>query len=246
MSKFHERLATALDNSRKYAGNRARLSRALKKNPNYVSAILQTRTSPELDVAVQIARELEVSLPYLAGTTSQPFDLADLWTDGPIPDHTIKFVDQIADTLRDAVASRDKEPTIEGLMVRWHKFGKRLSGFEQIKDWFDLYKAPRDGCNRLEVVRMGANSFASRTLGNVDEKSLQYSLDELRDSALRLRLLASYRAAAEGRPILSQEALNVWSAGNKAQIRLDYIRLLLPVEMAFGELAILNYSKPIA
>ena len=76
-------------------------------------------------------------------------------------------------------------------------------------------------------------------------KSLQYALDEVRDNDLQKRLLASYQSAAEGHPVLSEESLNVLAPGHAEQIRLDYLRLLLPVERPEGDHAIISYSKPL-
>ncbi len=245
MSIFHERVEDAIAASPKFGGNRAKLSRALDMSPNYISTILNTKASPSWDIAVRIARELEVSLAYLAGTTSQPFDLTDLSNDGPITDQAMKFFDQIAGSLREAAVVRGEEPTIDDMMARWYKYGRQMSGYDQIKEWFDVYRAPSDRSNRIEVLRMGSNSLASRTLGGSNLKSLQYALDEVRDNDLQKRLLASYQNAAEGHPVLSEESLNVLAPGHAEQIRMDYLRLLLPVEVDSGEQAIISYSKPL-
>ncbi len=245
MSIFHERVARAIDTSKKYGGNRAKLSRALNLSPNYVSTMLSTKASPSWDISVRLARELEVSLAYLAGSTSQPFDVTDLGTDGPITDQAMKFFDQIAGSLREAAAMRGQEPTVDDMMLRWFKYGRQLSGFDKIIEWFDLYKAPGERSNRIEVLRMGSNSLSARTLGVADKKSLQYALDEVRDSDLQKRLLRAYRTAAEGQPVLTEEALNVLAPGHAEQIRLDYLRLLLPVASDTHGDVIISYSKPL-
>ncbi|WP_424984951.1 helix-turn-helix domain-containing protein [Microbulbifer sp. S227A] len=245
MSLFHDRIASAIDASKKYGGNRAQLSRALDMSPNYVSTMLSTKASPSFDISVKLARELEVSLAYLAGSTSQPFDVTDLGNDGPITEQAMKFFDQIAGSLREAASMRGQEPTVDDMMQRWFKYGRQLSGFDKIMEWFDLYRAPGDRSNRIEVLRMGTNSLSARTLGVADRKSLQYALDEVRDSDLQKRLLCAYRRAAEGQPVLSEEALNVLAPGHAEQIRLDYIRLLLPVASDTDGDVIISYSKPL-
>lgn len=245
MSIFHDRIANAIDRSPKYGGNRAKLSRALGLRPNYISTMLSKKTSPSWDTAVNLARELEVSLAYLAGSTSQPFDLTDLGADGPITEQALKFFDQISGSLREAATMRGQEPTVDDMMLRWYKYGRQLSGYEKIIEWFDIYKAPSERSNRIEVLRMGSQSLAARTLGVADKKTLQYALDEVRDSDLQKRLLQAYRTAAEGQPMLSEEALNVLAPGHAEQIRLDYIRLLLPVESDADGHVIISYSKPL-
>ncbi|MDU9002246.1 helix-turn-helix transcriptional regulator [Sedimentitalea todarodis] len=245
MSIFHDRIASAIDMSKKYAGNRARLSRALDMSPNYISTMLSTKASPSWDLSVKLARELEVSLAYLAGSTSQPFDVTDLGADGPITEQAMKFFDQIAGSLREAANMRGQEPTVDDMMLRWFKYGRQLSGFDKIIEWFDIYRAPGDRSNRIEVLRMGRSSLSARTLGVADKKSLQYALDEVRDSDLQKRLLLAYRSAAEGQPVLSEEALNVLAPGHAEQIRLDYIRLLLPVASETDGNVIISYSKPL-
>lgn len=246
MSQFHDRISHAIDTSKKYAGNRAKLSRALDLSPNYVSTMLSNQSSPSWDIAVKLARELEVSLAYLAGTTSQPFDVTDLGADGPITEQAMKFFDQISGSLRQAAMLRGQEPTVDDMMLRWFKYGHRLSGFEQIIEWFDLYKAPTANSNRIEVLRVGKSSLAARTLGVSNKENLQYALDEVRDTELQKRLLAAYRRAAKtGQPILSEEALNVMAPGHAEQIRLDYVRLLLPVESDNDGTVLISYSKPL-
>ncbi|MEP3331684.1 helix-turn-helix transcriptional regulator [Sedimentitalea sp.] len=245
MTVFHDRIASAIDASKKYGGNRARLSRALDMSPNYISTMLSTKASPSWDISVKLARELEVSLAYLAGSTSQPFDVTDLGTDGPITDQALKFFDQIAGSLREAATMRGQEPTVDDMMLRWFKYGRQLSGFDKIVEWFDLYKAPSGRSSRIEVLRMGSSSLSARTLGVADKKSLQFALDEVRDSDLQKRLLRDYRTAAEGQPVLTEEALNVLAPGHAEQIRLDYIRLLLPVVSETDGDVIISYSKPL-
>jgi transcriptional regulator with XRE-family HTH domain len=245
MSIFHERLSCAIDASHKFAGNRAKLSKAIGMSPNYVSTILSTKANPNFDVAVKLSTELDVSLSYLAGATSQPFDLASLSNEGPITDKAMQFFDQIAGSLRQAAVIRGEEPTIDDMMTRWYKYGKQQSGFVQVQEWFDIYKAPGPHSARLQVLRMGNNSLAARTLGKADIKSLQYALDEVSDTALRSRLLTAYQSAAEGDPVLTEEYLDVLAPGHAEKIRLDYLRLLLPVTMPDGVEAILSYSKPL-
>jgi len=245
MSIFHDRVASAIDASAKYGGNRAKLSRALGMSPNYISTILSTKAAPSWDIAVRIGRELQVSLAYLAGTASQPFDMTDMGNDGPITDQAMNFFDQIAGSMRQAAMLRGEEPTVDDMMTCWYKYGKQLSGFDRIREWFDLYKAPCEQSGRIEILRMGTNSLASRTLGRADKKSLQYALDEVRDSELQKRLLTAYQSAATGHPVLSEEYLNVLAPGHSEQIRLDYMRLLLPVDMDDGSHAIVSYSKPL-
>ncbi len=245
MSLFHDRIARAIDASKKYGGNRARLSRALNMSPNYISTMLNTKASPSWDISVKLARELNVSLAYLAGSTSQPFDVTDLGTEGPITDQAMKFFDQIAGNLREAATMRGQEPTIDDMMLRWYKYGRQLSGYDKIIEWFDLYMAPGDRTNRIEVLRVGNSSLAARTLGVASKKSLQYALDEIRGSDLQKRVLRAYRSAAKGQPFLSEEALNVLPPGHVEQIRLDYVRLLLPVTSETHGSVIISYSKPL-
>ena len=245
MSIFHKRLAQAIDASSKYAGNRAKLSRELGMSGNYVSTILSTESNPNFDIAVKMAHELEVSLAYLAGSTAQPFDLSELSSDGPITDRAMQFFDQIAGSLRQAAVLRGEEPTIDDLMTRWYRYDKRLTGFDVIQEWFDLYEAPARDDVRLKVRRMGGSSLAARTLGKADLKSLQYALDEVPDHALRAHLMESYRRAAEGHPVLTEEYLDILAPGHAEKIRLDYLRLLLPVRDPADAALIISYSKPL-
>ncbi|WP_130409285.1 helix-turn-helix transcriptional regulator [Thalassococcus sp. S3] len=244
MSVFHERLVKAIDASPVYAGNRAKLSRALGMSPNYVSTVLSTSANPNFDIAVRMAKELEVSLAFLAGTTDQSFDLSDLSKDGPMTDKALQFFDQIAGSLREAAVVRGQEPLIDDMMSNWYKYGRQLSGFNAMKDWFDLYRAPVASSDRLEVLRMGSNSLSSRTLGTSEVSALQFALDEVKDPALKSALLRSYKTAAQGEAVLSEEYLDVLAPGHAEKIRLDYLRLLLPVQRSDGSNAILSYSKP--
>ncbi|MCR9124498.1 MAG: helix-turn-helix domain-containing protein [Rhodobacteraceae bacterium] len=243
MSIFHERLAKAIDNSSKFGGNRAKLSKALGMSPNYVSTVLSTGTNPNWDVVVKISNELGVSLGYLAGTTSQPFDIVDLADDGPITDQALRFFDRIAGSLRQAAVMRGQEPTIDDMMALWYRFGKAESGFAELLEWFDIYDAPTEDDQHLRVLRMGSHSLAARTLGKSDIRSLQYALSEVPDSDLRQRLVTAYRKAAEGDPVLTEEYLDVLAPGHAEKIRLDYLRLLLPVTRADGGTSIVSYSK---
>ena len=246
MSVFHERLSKAIESSAKYAGNRARLSKALGMSPNYISTVLNTKANPNWDVVVRISDELSVSLGYLAGKTAEPFDLSQMSNEGPFTDQALRFFDQIANNLRQAAVLRGQEPTIDDMMGLWYRYAKKESAFESFSTWFDLYRAPGPGANRIEVLAMGRTSLAARTLGRgASPESLQYALDEVPDQELRQRLISAYRRAAIEGPVLSEEYLDVLAPGHAEKIRLDYLRLLLPVERADGSAAIICYSKPL-
>jgi transcriptional regulator with XRE-family HTH domain len=245
VSLFHARLIAALDASPKFAGNRAKLSRAIGMSPNYVSTMLSTKASPSWDIAVRIAQELKVSLSYMAGASDDAFDMARLSEQGPITDQALQFFDQIAGRLRQAAVMRGEEPALDDLMMIWYRYGKQLSGFDGVSQWFDLYGAPQPNDTSLRVLAMGSRSLAARTLGRADAKSLQYALSEVPDMGLRQRLVSAYRRAAEEGPVLSEEFLDVLAPGHAEKIRLDYMRLLLPVRDADGDLAIISYSKPL-
>jgi transcriptional regulator with XRE-family HTH domain len=245
MGLFHTRLGEALDASRIYRGNRAKLSRALGMSPNYISTILSTGANPNWDVAVRIARELRVSLSYLGGLSDHPYDMSDMATTSPLSGPAMDFFDQISSSLRQAAILRGEEPTIDDFMLLWYKYGHHLTGFGPALDWADLYLAPAPGDAGLMVHAVGPKSLAARTLGRSDTGALQYALDHVQDAELRARLFRAYLEAARGNPILSQEHLDVQAPGHAERIRLDYTRLLLPVIGEGGQAMVLSFSKPL-
>lgn len=242
-SAFFDRLRKAIDASLKFHGSTDKAARAGGRSGHYLSMVLEERTEPGFFFVAQLARELGVSMNYLAGVTNEPFDITSLMPGVEGEDTVLGFFDQISSKLRHAALKRGDEPSFHDVLRLWHQNNKKLSAYNSIIEWFDIYEAPSEHDTGLHAERMGAQSLAARTLGKADLSALQFALDHVKDDGLTAGLLNSYKQAAKGDPILTEEILNVHAPGHDAQIELEYLRLLIRVEDDTGRPFILNYSQ---
>ncbi|MBU2981916.1 hypothetical protein KO498_08815 [Lentibacter algarum] len=240
--EFYDRLKRAIDASLKFHGSTEKAAAAGGRSQHYLDMVLAEKTEPGFFFVAQLARELGISMNYLAGVTNEPFDISTLMPGDNMDPAALGFFDQISGKLRQAALKRGSEPTFHDVLELWHQHEKKLEAFETIIEWFDIYEVPDAKADGIQLVRMGSNSLAARTLESANLSTLQYALDHV-DDDLKSGLLNAYRDAASGKPILTEEVLNVRAPGSNQKIELKYFRLLLRVVCKDGKATILSYSQ---
>ncbi len=240
---FFDRLKRAIDASLKFHGSTEKAAKAGGRSQQYLDTVLAEKTEPGFFFVAQLARELGISMNYLAGLTNEPFDISSLMPGEGIDDAALGFFNQISNKLRGAALKRGDEPTFHDVLELWHTHGKRLSAYDSFIEWFDIYEVPDAAAGGIQLERMGHKSLAARTLGSANLSTMQYALDHVEDTGLKNSLLTAYRDAGNGKPILTEEVLNVLAPGSDIKIELEYLRLLIRVTDDSGEARILNYSQ---
>lgn len=240
---FYDRLKKAIDASLKFHGCNDKAAAAGGRSGHYLSMVLEEKTEPGFFFVAQLSHELGISMNYLSGITNEPFDITTLTSGNGLDDETIGLFDQISTKLRRAALKRGEEPSFHDVLRLWHKHGKSLHAFSDIIEWFDIYEVPSPDDVGLHAERMGASSLAARTLGKADLSLLQFALDNVADEDLTNSLLHAYKEAATGKPVLTEEVLNVFAPGHEAKIQLEYLRLLIRVTDHEGAPRIMSYSQ---
>ena len=241
--EFFDRLKRAIDASLKFHGSTEKAAKAGGRSQQYLDAILADKSEPGFFFIAQLAKELGISMNYLAGITNEPFDISSLMPGDGIDAAALGFFDQISNKLRDAALTRGGEPTFHDVLERWHTQDKKLCAYAGCIEWFDIYEVPDEAADGIQLERMGSNSLAARTLGSANLSTMQYALDHVEDTGLKNSLLAAYKDAGRGDPILSEEVLNVLTPGSDIKIELEYFRLLIRVTDDHGVARVLNYSQ---
>ncbi len=240
---FFDRLKRAIDASLKFHGSTEKAAKAGGRSQHYLDMVLAEKAEPGFFFVAQLASELGISMNYLAGVTNEPFDISSLMPGEGMDEAALGFFDQISSKLRNAALKRGDEPTFHDVLELWHRHDKQLSAYDKFIEWFDIYEVPDIESEGIQLERMGAQSLAARTLGSANLSKMQYALDHVDDSGLKCSLLSSYRDASIGKPVLTEEVLNVRAAGSDQKIELEYLRLLIRVSDGAGTPRILNYSQ---
>ena len=240
---FYDRLKRAIDASLKFHGSTEKAAKAGGRSQHYLEMVLAEKTEPGFFFVAQLAQELGISMNYLAGATNEPFDITSLMPGEGMDAAALGFFDQISSKLRGAALKRGGEPTFHDVLELWHQHDKSLAAYDTFIEWFDIYEVPPDISEGIQLERMGANSLAARTLGDANLSNMQYALDHVADAGLKNSLLMAYREAGLGKPILTEEVLNVHTPDSDQKIELEYLRLLIRVTDSNGCARILNYSQ---
>lgn len=240
---FFDRLKRSIDASLKFHGSTEKAAKAGGRSQQYLDMVLAEKTEPGFFFVAQLARELGISMNYLSGLTNEPFDISTLMPGEGIDAAALGFFDQISSKLRDAALKRGDEPTFHDVLELWHTRNKQLHAYDDIIEWFDIYEMPDETSESIQLERMGSNSLAARTLGSANLSTMQYALDHVEDTGLKNSLLTAYKDAGFGKPILTEEVLNVLAPGSDIKIELEYLRLLIRVTDEDGVARILNYSQ---
>jgi len=203
-------------------------------------ALDQSAQGPGFFAMARAATLGDFSLDYLAGvgpwrdlhTTETP----DLSSNAALKEHA-EYAIEAQDL------SGRARPTVDGLQRLHAKSGGRIEAFNPYLDFCDLYIAPNSTDKNIQVHHVGKLSLAAVTMGEPSVETLQTALDSARDEVLRAKWVEDYALAAERGVFGSVERLDHQMENRPVRVTMQYLRLLLRLENAAGDVFVLNYSS---
>lgn len=219
------------------------LSIKMGRNEFYIATLLKGGSRLRVDTLLELAEALETDPMALLWGDKGDGELA-------VPQPQLHTNRKAAALLEQALqllgpqAHADAPPKFEDVLSWWRDSGGRLVNCDHIIEHCDLHQAPVDDSPRTEVRRIGANSLATKILGEPSIDRLHQEMDKAIPEDSR-RVTDAYVTALSGSPIISCESLR-GKLTSEDTLRLDYDRLLLPVVNERGERLILNYSKEVS
>ena len=219
------------------------LSLKMGRNEFYIATLLKGGSRLRVDTLLELAEALETDPMALLWGDKGNGELA-------VPQPQFHTNRKAASLLQQALQLLDPAddsaapPNFEQVLSWWRDTGGQLVNCDHIIEHCDLHQAPIDNSPRTQVRRIGANSLATKILGEPSIDRLHQEMDKAIPEDSR-RVTDAYVTALRGSPIISCESLR-GKLTSEDTLRLDYDRLLLPVVDELGERLILNYSKEVS
>ena len=219
------------------------LSLKMGRNEFYIATLLKGGSRLRVDTLLELAEALETDPMALLWGDKVNGELA-------VPQPQFHINRKAASLLQQALQLLDPAddsaapPNFEQVLSWWRDTGGQLVNCDHIIEHCDLHQAPIDNSPRTQVRRIGANSLATKILGEPSIDRLHQEMDKAIPEDSR-RVTDAYVTALRGSPIISCESLR-GKLTSEDTLRLDYDRLLLPVVDELGERLILNYSKEVS
>lgn len=238
MKGFRDRLQGAIDSSQ-YSKDIWKLSIDAGLSKKTVWSIVNdkrldiSQTGPGFFGMARVAGLLGTSLDYLAGMAP------------PIPtisSASSKLLDHAGDSITGQYLLNGKTPTADGLIRVFAKSGGMFEAFRDHLDHCDQYKPTQPEDSTLKVLKVGAKSLSSITMNQPSREILQRALDTVPDQELKARWVADYSSTLTSGPRVSLESLDVQMPNQPIRVKMEFIRVLLPVKCSDGASLILNFS----
>lgn len=201
------------------------------KNPNLEG----TPKGPGLFGIARLAKELNVSIDYLAGATSS------LKQSGPSSD-AVKLATHALESLV-GLSEPDQSITPESLIRTHVNSGGRLEAFQPVLHRCDQYFVPEPNDKFTRVKSIGEGSLSALTMRTTDKDVLQTALEMMEDKALQNKTVNDYRLAGERGVLCTSEELDAQMPNMPRRVRMCFIRTLLLVTDASKERTLLNFSS---
>ena len=220
------------------------LSMKMGRNEFYIATLLKGGSRLRVDTLLELAEALETDpMALLWGDQGDGGAVAIPQSHGRQTQKAAELLEQALHLL-EAQQNPDAPPQFEEILSWWRDSGGHLVNCDHIIEHCDLHQVPDDDSPRTQVRRLGANSLATKILGEPNIKRMHQEMDKAIPEASR-RVTDAYVSALGGSPVISCESLRGKLTSEDTLI-LDYDRLLLPVLDEKGDRLILNYSKKVS
>ena len=219
------------------------LSLKMGRNEFYIATLLKGGSRLRVDTLLELAEALETDPMALLWGDKEDGELAVLRPQVHNNRKAAELLEQALHLLGPQAAA-DAAPKFEEVLSWWRDSGGHLVNCDHIIEHCDLHQVPVDSSPRTQVRRLGANSLATKILGEASIERLHREMDKAIPEDSR-RVTDAYVTALSGNPIISCESLR-GKLTSEDTLVLDYDRLLLPVMNEKGERLILNYSKEVS
>lgn len=241
MPDFHERLKSYIKES---PFDYRSLSLQIGQGERYISNLLSAKSDPGYSNVVKICSALGITPNEIAGLTDR-ISLSDEEGDvGLVSVQAERILSAVTREAHRKLGLRDARPLLDDVLTWWHQQGGRLSNFDRLSDFVDLYVAPGADITAPEPFRLGHNSLAARSFNIRTADHLRQLIDGF-DKDLIDNVRLAHVETTRGQPNLSVQEIDVSLPGYRFPLRFTYKRLLLPVRDAEGRAFVLNYSQAI-
>lgn len=239
MQDFHQRLKEFIrDSGYDYKS----LSLEIGQGERYISNLLATKSDPGYSSVVKICSALGITPNQIAGLNDQ-ITIAGGETDNRIVTaQAERILTAVTREAHRKLNQRGARPLLDDVLTWWHQQGGKLSNFDALSEYVDLYKAPDDRSRLPEPYQIGAQSLATQSFGIQTAEYLRFLFTTF-DKELSDSVRLAHVEATRGDPQLSIQEIDVMLPGHSFPLRFTYKRLLLPVEDAEGNKYVLNYSQ---
>lgn len=238
MKGFRERLQGAIDASQ-YSKDIWRLSLDAGLSKKTVWSIVKdqkldvSQTGPGFFGMARVAALLNTSLDHLAGTAPPIRSVST---------GSSRLLSHAGGAIAGQQLPIGETPNADGLLRTYAKSGGMLAAFTDHLDYCDQYKAIGPQDKGLTVLAVGARSLSAITMEQQSTELLQDALNTVPDGELKARWVADYSSTLESGPKVSLETLDVQMPNHPVRVKMEFIRVLLPVQNKAGQTLILNFS----
>lgn len=237
MNGFRARLLQAIESS-DYSKSVSKLSKDSGLGAKTLSNVLNderldtAQHGPGIFGMARVCEKLGVSLDWLANVTppiKTTFSAADM-----LLAHT-------RSAARGQIVDVNQAPTPEAIMRLHMRTGGMLEGFNDVLEFCDVYAAPTDNCEEVEVISVGERSLSAITMETNEKQVLQSAVNAV--DPIREMLISDHREAVLKGCIASNVSLDQQMPNKPVRVKIDYIRVLASLRDVDGKQVVLNYSS---
>lgn len=223
--------------------SRSELSRrAGYKNTNKVTTVLNGNSLPNISVAMNFARALEVPVGALFKHRTSQNTSVEIQAVQDINDEATKLLNAVFQAAHKKMVDFGERPSIDAVTAWWQESGGRLESCDQLMPHFDVVSVPGADQKIPDVLHVGESSLTSRALHSTDShrmKSFLKTLNEADQEELK-RCIRSVSYTGTG--LVTPQTRVVDMPGTGSPMEISFIRLMLPVTDSAGRPHVLNFS----
>ena len=246
MHAFRPNLSALIQAHPLYRGNLSLLSKDANLGRKYLSNLLnndavdRSAVGPGMFAMKRIAECLSVSLDTLALRDGEELARVNNAYNSRLTD----AIDHSITAANAQMTERGAAPTASSLLRRHVRGGGRIEAFDDILQYCDVYWAPDSKDSEVRIKSVGEFSLASMTMGTANADVLSTALNKT--PALAQKVNGDHLRAIECGPYTSAEYLDNQMPNRPVRVRIDYLRTILPVTDADGQLFVITHATLIA
>ncbi|MBY6055407.1 hypothetical protein [Leisingera daeponensis] len=187
-----------------------------------------SRDGPGFFGIVRACEKLGITPDYLAGISKwrEPGEAAQL--------NALTFLQ--------AMEQMHKAPDVEAMSRAYMRSGARLEGFDEFRDYFDLYEAPDMEAGVVKAVHVGAKSLSAMRMGVANHIVLQEAYDRA-PAEFQKRIFEAQKRACEAGMTIELDSIDERMANRPVHVKIDYLRVAMKVTDANEKPHVLIYCQ---
>jgi transcriptional regulator with XRE-family HTH domain len=219
--------------------NIAELSEEIGKSRGYLSEFVDRNGTedPSFGTMSLLAKKLGVSLSYFDEDTTE----FEITTARDIDREAATLLSGVMRSARARMLAQGARPTMDCIVSWWQENGGRLINCEALLPYVDLVSSnPNEAIPA--VAHVGHLGLSAETLKSQDVSKLQSFIDTLdeADMAELKKTISTVRRIVVG--MVTPQSRTVPASASEQALKVDFVRLMLPVTDAKGDPYVLNFS----